>query len=158
MTGYLSGFVTIIGSPNVGKSTLMNRLVGQKVSIVSERAQTTRNRVMGVVSRKGYQIVFLDTPGVTMPKNRLGEYMLKVAYDSLNEVEAVLFMVDAIAGIREKDEAIIEKLRTAKAPVIAAINKADIATLDHIETARERLEKENLIQDIIKIKKWENQS
>ena len=100
MTGYLSGFVTIIGSPNVGKSTLMNRLVGQKVSIVSERAQTTRNRVMGVVSRKGYQIVFLDTPGVTMPKNRLGEYMLKVAYDSLNEVEAVLFMVDAVAGIR----------------------------------------------------------
>ncbi len=151
MTGYLSGFVTIIGSPNVGKSTLMNRLVGQKVSIVSERAQTTRNRVMGVVSRKGYQIVFLDTPGVTMPKNRLGEYMLKVAYDSLNEVEAVLFMVDAIAGIREKDEAIIEKLRTAKAPVIAAINKADIATLDHIETARERLEKEAFIQDIIKI-------
>ena len=151
MTGYLSGFVTIIGSPNVGKSTLMNRLVGQKVSIVSERAQTTRNRVMGVVSRKGYQIVFLDTPGVTMPKNRLGEYMLKVAYDSLNEVEAVLFMVDAVAGIREKDEAIIEKLRTAKAPVIAAINKADIATLDHIETARERLEKENFIQDIIKI-------
>ncbi|MBR5291943.1 MAG: GTPase Era [Clostridia bacterium] len=151
MTGYLSGFVTIIGSPNVGKSTLMNRLVGQKVSIVSERAQTTRNRVMGVVSRKGYQIVFLDTPGVTMPKNRLGEYMLKVAYDSLNEVEAVLFMVDAVAGIREKDEAIIEKLRTAKAPVIAAINKADIATLDHIEIARERLEKEDFIQDIIKI-------
>lgn len=151
MTGYLSGFVTIIGSPNVGKSTLMNRMVGQKVSIVSERAQTTRNRVMGVVSRKGYQIVFLDTPGVTMPKNRLGEYMLKVAYDSLNEVEAVLFMVDAVAGIREKDEAIIEKLRTAKAPVIAAINKADIATLDNIETARERLEKETFIQDIIKI-------
>ena len=90
MIGYLSGFVTIIGSPNVGKSTLMNRLVGQKVSIVSERAQTTRNRVMGVVSRKGYQIVFLDTPGVTMPKNRLGEYMLKVAYDSLNEVELLL--------------------------------------------------------------------
>lgn len=151
MAGYLSGFITIIGSPNVGKSTLMNRMVGQKVSIVSQRAQTTRNRVMGVVSRKGYQMVFLDTPGVTMPKNKLGEYMLKVAYDSLNEVEAVLFMVDAVAGIREKDEAIIEKLRTAKAPVIAAINKADIATLDHIETARERLECEKFIQDIIKI-------
>lgn len=81
---YLSGFVTIIGSPNVGKSTLMNRFVGQKVSIVSQRAQTTRNRIMGVVSRKGYQIVFLDTPGVTLPKNKLGEYMVKVAYDSLN--------------------------------------------------------------------------
>lgn len=99
---YLSGFVTIIGSPNVGKSTLMNRFVGQKVSIVSQRAQTTRNRIMGVVSRKGYQIVFLDTPGVTLPKNKLGEYMVKVAYDSLNEVEAILFMVDAVNGIRRK--------------------------------------------------------
>ena len=166
---YLSGFVTIIGSPNVGKSTLMNRFVGQKVSIVSQRAQTTRNRIMGVVSRKGYQMVFLDTPGVTLPKNKLGEYMVKVAYDSLNEVEAVLprilvvsrpqaslveailFMVDAVNGIREKDEAIIEKLRTARAPVIAAINKADAATLDNIETARERLEKEGFIKEIIKI-------
>ena len=141
---YLSGFVTIIGSPNVGKSTLMNRFVGQKVSIVSQRAQTTRNRIMGVVSRKGYQMVFLDTPGVTLPKNKLGEYMVKVAYDSLNEV-------DAVNGIREKDEAIIEKLRTARAPVIAAINKADAATLDNIETARERLEKEGFIKEIIKI-------
>lgn len=148
---YLSGFVTIIGSPNVGKSTLMNRFVGQKVSIVSQRAQTTRNRIMGVVSRKGYQMVFLDTPGVTLPKNKLGEYMVKVAYDSLNEVEAILFMVDAVNGIREKDEAIIEKLRTARAPVIAAINKADAATLDNIETARKRLEKESFIKEIIKI-------
>lgn len=148
---YLSGFVTIIGSPNVGKSTLMNRFVGQKVSIVSQRAQTTRNRIMGVVSRKGYQMVFLDTPGVTLPKNKLGEYMVKVAYDSLNEVEAILFVVDAVNGIREKDEAIIEKLRTARAPVIAAINKADAATLDNIETARERLEKEGFIKEIIKI-------
>lgn len=148
---YLSGFVTIIGSPNVGKSTLMNRFVGQKVSIVSQRAQTTRNRIMGVVSRKGYQMVFLDTPGVTLPKNKLGEYMVKVAYDSLNEVEAILFMVDAVNGIREKDEAIIEKLRTARAPVIAAINKADAATLDNIETAGERLEKESFIKEIIKI-------
>lgn len=148
---YLSGFVTIIGSPNVGKSTLMNRFVGQKVSIVSQRAQTTRNRIMGVVSRKGYQMVFLDTPGVTLPKNKLGEYMVKVAYDSLNEVEAILFMVDAVNGIREKDEAIIEKLRTARAPVIAVINKADAATLDNIETARERLAKESFIKEIIKI-------
>ena len=148
---YLSGFVTIIGSPNVGKSTLMNRFVGQKVSIVSQRAQTTRNRIMGVVSRKGYQMVFLDTPGVTLPKNKLGEYMVKVAYDSLNEVEAILCMVDAVNGIREKDEAIIEKLRTARAPVIAAINTADAATLDNIETARERLEKEGFIKEIIKI-------
>ena len=94
-SAYRSGFVTIIGSPNVGKSTLMNRMVGQKISIVSDRAQTTRNRITGIVSRKDYQIIFLDTPGVTAPKNRLGEYMLKVAFDAVNEVEAILLMLDA---------------------------------------------------------------
>ncbi len=148
---YRSGFISIIGSPNVGKSTLMNRIVGQKVSIVSDRAQTTRNRIMGVLTRPEWQIVFLDTPGVTTPKNRLGEYMLKVAYESLNEVETVLFMLDAHQGIREKDEAIIEKLRTAKAPVVAAINKIDGTTLDQIETIRERLEKESFIRSIVKV-------
>ena len=119
-SGYRSGFVSIIGSPNAGKSTLMNRIVGQKVSIVSPKAQTTRNRIMGVATRPDYQIVFLDTPGVAAPKNRLGEYMLKVAYESLNEVECALFMADAANGIRERDEAIIAKLRDAKAPIIAA--------------------------------------
>lgn len=148
---YRSGFVSIIGSPNVGKSTLMNRLVGQKVSIVSDRAQTTRNRIMGVMTRPGWQIVFLDTPGVTTPKNRLGEYMLKVAYESLNEVEAILLLVDAKRGIGAKDEALLDKLRTAQAPVVACINKADLCTLDDIETARERLEKEPGIRQIIKI-------
>ena len=108
---YKSGFVTIIGSPNVGKSTLLNLLVGQKISIVSERAQTTRNKIMGVVTRHSYQIVFIDTPGVTAPKNRLGEYMLKVAYDAINEVEAVLVMFDASKGIREKDELLLSNLR-----------------------------------------------
>ena len=97
-SAYRSGFVTIIGSPNVGKSTLMNRMVGQKISIVSDRAQTTRNRITGIVSRKDYQIIFLDTPGVTAPKNRLGEYMLKVAFDAVNEVEAILLMLDASVG------------------------------------------------------------
>ena len=90
----------IVGLPNVGKSTLMNLLVGQKVSIVSPRAQTTRNRIMGVVTRPGLQMVFLDTPGVAAPRNRLGEYMLNVAYESLNEVECILFVADASGGIR----------------------------------------------------------
>lgn len=148
---YRSGFVSIIGAPNVGKSTLMNRLVGQKVSIVSDRAQTTRNRIMGVMTRPGWQIVFLDTPGVTIPKNRLGDYMLKVAYDALHEVEAILFLVDAKRGVGPKDEAILEKLREAKAPVVAGINKADLCTMDDIETARERLEKEPCIRQIIKL-------
>ena len=150
-TGFYSGFVSIIGSPNAGKSTLMNRIVGQKVSIVSPKAQTTRNRIMGVATRKDYQIVFLDTPGVAMPKNKLGEYMLKVAYESLNEVECALFITDAANGIRERDEAIIAKLREAKSPVIAAINKCDIADKEAIARARTRLEKESFFRSIIEI-------
>lgn len=151
--GYKSGFVTIIGSPNVGKSTLMNLMVGQKISIVSERAQTTRNRIAGVVTRKGYQIVFLDTPGVTGAKNRLGEYMLRVAYESLREVECILFMLDASKGVREMDESLIAALRerVGNTPVVAAINKTDLATFDDIETIRERLEKEDFIKNILPI-------
>lgn len=145
---FRSGFVTIIGSPNAGKSTLMNRIVGQKVSIVSPKAQTTRNKIMGVATKPGYQIVFIDTPGVAAPKNKLGEYMLKVAYDSLSEVECVLFLADAQNGIRERDEAILQKLKQAKAPIIAAINKCDTADAVTVEKMRERLEKEGIFKSI----------
>ncbi len=148
---YLSGFVSLIGSPNAGKSTLMNAFVGQKVSIVSERAQTTRNRILGVMTRRTYQIVFIDTPGVTMPKNKLGEYMLKVAYESLNEVEAILFMIDAAIGIGEKDEALIEKLRGAKSPVIAVINKTDVAKPQRVEEIEKRLAGETFIKDKVRV-------
>lgn len=150
---FRSGFVTIIGSPNVGKSTLMNLMVGQKISIVSERAQTTRSRIAGVVTGKGHQIVFLDTPGVTGAKNRLGEFMLRVAYDSLNDVDCILFMLDASKGIREMDEKLIAVLRekVGKTPVVAAINKTDASTFDGIETIRERLEKESFVTKILPI-------
>lgn len=150
---YKSGFITILGLPNVGKSTLMNHMVGQKISIVSDRAQTTRNRIAGIVTRKDYQIIFIDTPGITEPKNRLGEYMLKVAYDAINEVEAILLMFDAAKGIREKDEALISQLkgRVAKTPVIAAINKADLVSLGDLDEMRERLEREEWINTIIAI-------
>ncbi len=150
---YLSGFVAIIGSPNVGKSTLMNIMVGQKVSIVSERAQTTRNRIAGVVSRKGYQIVFLDTPGVIGAKNRLGEYMLKTAYDSINDVEAILLMLDASKGVRDMDEALLQNLseKAGNTPVVAAINKTDVVSLGDIEEIRERLEKEPWIKQVVAI-------
>lgn len=150
---FKSGFVTIIGSPNVGKSTLINLMVGQKISIVSERAQTTRNKIMGVVSRKNYQIIFIDTPGVTSPKNKLGEYMLKLAYDSIDEVEAVLLMFDATKGIREKDEQLLVTLkeRVGKSHVIAAINKTDLASFDDIYTMTERLNGESWIDSVISI-------
>lgn len=151
--GYRSGFFTIIGSPNVGKSTLMNRMVGQKISIVSDRAQTTRNRITGVVSREGYQMIFLDTPGVTAPKNRLGEYMVKVAYDTVNEVDAVLLMFDASIGIREKDELLLKLIseKSGKTPVVAAINKTDLVSLGTIDEIVDRLSKESFISHIVPI-------
>ncbi len=140
MNGYRSGFVSIIGCPNVGKSTLLNTLIGQKIAIVSQRAQTTRNKIVGVLTRPLYQIVFLDTPGVTVPKNKLGDYMLKIAYDALNEVEAILFVTDALVGIKDRDRTLIEILKKAKAPVFALINKADVASEAQVEDAKQVLE------------------
>lgn len=149
-TGYRSGFVTIIGCPNAGKSTLMNRLVGQKVAIVSARAQTTRNKIMGVVSRKEYQIVFLDTPGVTMPKNKLGTYMLDVAYDALKEVEAVLLVIDATKGIGDRDKALIEKISGCKVPLLAWINKTDAASAFDVSECEEKLKNYGFFHRILK--------
>ncbi|MGI6151129.1 MAG: GTPase Era, partial [Christensenellales bacterium] len=136
---FKSGFISIVGSPNVGKSTLMNAFVGQKVAIVTNRPQTTRNRIMGVLTRQDFQIIFIDTPGIHTPKNKLGQYMVKVAYDALNEVECILFMTDATVGIRERDEGILARLKRAKAPVVAAVNKVDIASKDKVKAALERL-------------------
>ena len=147
---FRSGFVSIIGCPNVCKSTLLNKLIGQKIAIVSDRAQTTRNKITGVLSKPDYQMIFLDTPGVTMPKNKLGEYMQKVAYDAINEVEAILFVADAEQGVRERDAMILEKLKTAKAPVIAFINKTDAASLGQANEAQEVLEQQGFIKQILR--------
>lgn len=151
MTGFQSGFVSIVGCPNVGKSTLLNRLVGQKIAIVSPRAQTTRNRITGVLTRPGYQIVFLDTPGVASPKNRLGEYMRKVAYSALDEVEAILYLVDPVNGLRERDEALTERIRQAKAPCIALINKIDISSLAQVEAAEAFLTQAGCFSHILRV-------
>lgn len=131
----------------------MNKLVGEKVSIVSERAQTTRSRIAGIVTRKDYQMIFLDTPGVTGAKNRLGEYMLKVAYDSLNDVDCILLMVDSLKGIGEMDEALIKTVsqRAGSVPVVAAINKIDSAALDDVETAKDRLLEEPFINKVVAV-------
>ena len=147
---FRSGFVSIIGCPNVGKSTLLNKMIGQKIAIVSDRAQTTRNKITGVLSRPDYQMIFLDTPGVTMPKNKLGEYMQKVAYDAINEVEAILFVADAEQGVRERDAMILEKLSRAKAPVVAFINKTDAASLGQANEAQEVLEQQGFIKQILR--------
>lgn len=148
---FRSGFITIIGAPNAGKSTLINRVVGQKISAVSKKAQTTRNKIMGIYNGKGCQMIFIDTPGVTMPKNKLGEYMVKVAYDSLNEVEAILFMVDSTIGIGEKDRAIIERLEKAKAPVIAAINKTDLSSMSDVDAIRGELSSLGFVKKVFSV-------
>jgi len=138
-TGYKSGFFSIVGCPNVGKSTLLNRLVGQKIAIVTDRAQTTRNRITGVLTRKSYQMIFLDTPGMTKPKNKLGTYMQKVAEEASQDVEAILFVVDAKNGVRDRDADVMRLLKTQRSPVIVLINKCDVASAAQMDDARKTI-------------------
>lgn len=125
MTEHKSGFVAIIGRPNVGKSTLLNRIVGQKIAIMSDKAQTTRNKIQGVYTTENMQIVFIDTPGIHKPKHRLGDYMVNEAYGALQEVEAVLFMVNADEKRGKGDNLIIERLQKLDVPVFLVVNKID---------------------------------
>ncbi|MDQ0858340.1 MULTISPECIES: GTPase Era [Bacillaceae] len=122
---YKSGFVSIIGRPNVGKSTFLNRVIGQKIAIMSDKPQTTRNKIQGVYTTNESQIVFIDTPGIHKPKHKLGDFMMKVAQNTLKEVDVVLFMINAEEGYGRGDEFIIEKLQHTKTPVFLIINKID---------------------------------
>ncbi len=138
---YRSGFVAIIGRPNVGKSTLMNRLIGQKIAITSSKAQTTRNRIQTVYTDEEAQIVFLDTPGINRAKNKLGEYMMNVAHGTLAEVDAVMWIVEPTTFIGAGERHIIEVLDKVNTPVILVINKTDTveetAVVDAINTYKE---------------------
>lgn len=120
-----SGFVALIGRPNVGKSTLMNYLVGQKVAIMSDKPQTTRNQIRGVLTNEDGQIVFLDTPGIHKPQSRLGEWLVKTAQNTLDEVDLVLFLVDAGEGLGSGDRYIMENLKGVRTPVFLVVNKID---------------------------------
>ncbi|MFF2090314.1 GTPase Era [Paenibacillus sp. NPDC058174] len=122
---FKSGFVAIIGRPNVGKSTLMNHLIGQKIAIMSDKPQTTRNKIHGVYTTNDSQIVFLDTPGIHKPTSKLGDYMMKTAESALKEVEAALFLVDVAEGIGGGDRFIIEQLKKVNTPVFLVMNKID---------------------------------
>lgn len=134
---YKSGFVAIMGSPNVGKSTLMNRLIGMKIAIVSEKAQTTRNKVVGVLTTEEYQIIFLDTPGLHTPKTKLGKYMVDTAYSAQRDVDTTLMVIDAGIGIKERDEQIVRKLNSEY--FIAAINKIDKVNAERRAELRDKL-------------------
>lgn len=125
-SGFLSGFVALVGRPNVGKSTLMNRMVGSKISIVSEKPQTTRNVIRGVVHGDRYQLVLVDTPGIHKPRHRLGEILVSRARGALADMDAVLFLVDASAKIGTGDRYIADELSRGDAPVIVCLNKIDL--------------------------------
>ena len=122
---YKSGFVSIIGRPNVGKSTLINSLIGQKIAIMSDKPQTTRNKILCVLTQDDAQILFIDTPGIHKPKHKLGEYMVKAAENTLKEVDVILFVVDATENIGAGELYIMERLQSTQAPVILVVNKVD---------------------------------
>ena len=124
-TKFHSGFITIVGCPNVGKSTLMNAMVGEKIAIVSSRPQTTRNRIMGVMTRPDWQIVFLDTPGIHTPRTKLGESMMQSVKDAMDGMDGVLVLVDA-TQVGEHDRAIVRDMAGKKVPKVLAINKIDL--------------------------------
>lgn len=122
---FYSGFVSLVGRPNVGKSTLMNRLIGEKIAIISNKPQTTRNSVQSILTKDDFQIVFIDTPGIHKPRHKLGEFMVKSAETTLNEVDAVLMLIEPADRVLEADRLIIEKFSKIKSPVILVINKVD---------------------------------
>ncbi len=122
---YKSGFISIIGRPNVGKSTFLNRVIGQKIAIMSDKPQTTRNKIQGVLTLNDTQMVFIDTPGIHKPKHKLGDFMMKVAQNTLKEVDLILFMINAEEGFGRGEEFIIEKFQTVTTPIFLVINKID---------------------------------
>ncbi len=132
MKKFKSGFVTLIGRPNVGKSTLMNELIGQKIAITSKKAQTTRNRIQTVYTCEEGQVIFLDTPGINKAKNKLGEYMLNIAQSTLNEVDLVLWLVEPTTFIGAGEKYIIEQLGNVKTPVMLVVNKIDSVAEEEI--------------------------
>jgi GTP-binding protein Era len=134
---FKSGFVNIIGNPNVGKSTLMNMLVGEQLSIITAKAQTTRHRILGVVSEHDYQIVFSDTPGVLKPNYKLQESMMKFVYSAIGDADIILYVTDVVEK-PDKNIDFIEKLKTLNVPILLLINKIDLTTPEELEILTEK--------------------
>jgi len=125
---FKSGFVTVIGRPNAGKSTFVNQVLGQKIAITSDKPQTTRNNISGIYTTDQAQIIFIDTPGIHKPHHKLGEFMTKEAINTLNTVDLIMFMVDSTKDFGTGDEYIINELKSVKVPVFLVLNKADMIT------------------------------
>ncbi|KGF27606.1 MULTISPECIES: GTPase Era [Staphylococcus] len=151
MTQHKSGFVSIIGRPNVGKSTFMNRVIGHKIAIMSDKAQTTRNKIQGVMTRNDAQIIFLDTPGIHKPKHKLGDYMMRVAKNTLSEIDAIMFMVNVNEEIGRGDEYIMEMLKNVKTPVFLVLNKIDLVHPDALMPRIEQYQKYMDFTEIVPI-------
>ncbi|RBP94102.1 GTP-binding protein Era [Cytobacillus firmus] len=147
--GHKSGFISIIGRPNVGKSTFLNRVIGQKIAIMSDKPQTTRNKVQGVLTTNDAQYIFIDTPGIHKPKHKLGDFMMKVAQNTLKEVDVILFMVNAQEGFGRGEEFILEKFQSVRTPIFLVINKIDQVHPDEllkiIESYKEKYEFSEII-------------
>ncbi|MGN0400876.1 MAG: GTPase Era [Acetatifactor sp.] len=148
---FKSGFVTLIGRPNVGKSTLMNRLIGQKIAITSKKPQTTRNRIQTVLTTEEGQIVFLDTPGIHKAKNKLDSYMIKVAERAMEDVDVILWLVEPSTFIGAGEQYVIEQLKKTRTPVILVINKADTVKKDAMDSFIDVYRKEMEFQEIIPV-------
>ena len=151
MTEHKSGFVSIIGRPNVGKSTFMNRVIGHKIAIMSDKAQTTRNKIQGVMTRNDAQIIFLDTPGIHKPKHKLGDYMMRVAKNTLSEIDAIMFMVNVNEEIGRGDEYIMEMLKNVRTPVFLVLNKIDLVHPDALMPRIEQYQKYMDFTEIVPI-------
>jgi GTP-binding protein Era len=133
-TPFRSGFIAVVGRPNVGKSSLMNAFLGQKIAIVSAKPQTTRHAQLGILTEPGYQLVFVDTPGMHAPRNKLGEYMVEAAARAMLDADVILFIVDASAAPMPEDVHLAEQIhnRAGVAPVVLALNKSDLLKPEHV--------------------------
>ncbi|MDI3327710.1 MAG: GTPase Era [Alicyclobacillaceae bacterium] len=149
--GYKSGFVAIVGRPNVGKSTLLNHLLGTKIAIMSDKPQTTRNRIRGVLTREQGQVVFLDTPGVHRPRHRLGDYMTKVALATLQEVDLILFVIDVTSTFGPDEQVILDHLSGTETPVFLIINKVDLVEPETVLPLIERHKDRHPFAEIIPV-------
>ena len=148
---FKSGFVAIVGRPNVGKSTFLNRVLKQKVAIMSDKAQTTRNKIQGVITDNDSQIIFIDTPGIHKPKHELGKFMTDLALGTLNEVDMVMFMAPANEKIGPGDRFIIEHLKRVKKPVFLVINKIDTIKKEELIEVIANFKEEHEFDNVIPI-------
>lgn len=148
---FKSGFITIIGRPNVGKSTLSNEIMGEKLSIVSSKPQTTRKNIQSILNTDDYQLIFVDTPGMHKPKHKLGEYMVRLAKDSLNEVDLIIFMTTPDVEVGRGDKYILDQLRETDVPVFLVLNKIDETTQERVAETLKNYSEEFKFTEIIPI-------